>query len=142
MGAIRSHWPEVEILVRADSPYACPEVLDWCEANGLDSVLGLAPTRTLRRHISGLEESTAARFDPPLSGNKVRRFREFFDARHAGVFEEDEELRPPRLDRGLQLAAGRMRRRCGDERIEAPLGAGAIVPQRRFLQLASPPSVQ
>src|SRR5512147_916628 len=36
--AIRSNWPNVEILVRADSHYACPEVLDWCEANGIDYV--------------------------------------------------------------------------------------------------------
>src|SRR5207344_3474123 len=61
--AIRSHWPEVEILVRADSHYACPEVLDWCEANSLDYILGLAPNSTLRRHVTGLEESIAARFE-------------------------------------------------------------------------------
>ena len=71
--AIRSHWPKVEILMRADSHYACPEVLDWCEANGLDYVLGLAPTRTLRRHIVGLEESTATRFKADPTRGKVRR---------------------------------------------------------------------
>ena len=78
--AIRARWPQVEILLRADSHYACPEVLDWCEANSLDYVFGLAPTRTLRRHIAGLEESTAARFEVAPSGGKVRRFKEFFDA--------------------------------------------------------------
>ena len=82
--AIRSHWPEVEILVRADSHYACPEVLDWCETQGVDYILGLAPTRTLRRHITGLEESTAARFEADPSGGKVRRFKEFFDAAKTG----------------------------------------------------------
>ena len=44
--AIRGNWPQVAILVRADSHYACPEVLDWCEANGIDYVFGLAPTST------------------------------------------------------------------------------------------------
>ncbi len=78
--AIRSHWPAVEILLRADSHYACPEVMDWCETNSLDYILGLAPTRTLRRHITGLEESTAARFKAAPTGGKVRRFKEFFDA--------------------------------------------------------------
>ena len=78
--AIRSHWPEVEILLRADSHYACPEVLDWCEANSLDYILGLAPNSTLRRHITGLEKSSAARFKAAPSGGKVRRFKEFFDA--------------------------------------------------------------
>lgn len=78
--AIRANWPQTEILIRADSHYACPEVLDWCEANGLDYVLGLAPTRTLRRHIAGLEASTLARFKVSSSATKVRRFKEFYDA--------------------------------------------------------------
>src|SRR5512134_1802863 len=34
--AIRANWPKTEILLRADSHYCCPEVLDWCRANGLD----------------------------------------------------------------------------------------------------------
>src|SRR5512135_3113237 len=77
VGAIRATWPQVEILLRADSHYACPEVLDWCEANGVDYVLGLAPTSTLKRHVGGLEESTAARFKATPGDGKVRRFKEF-----------------------------------------------------------------
>ncbi|MBL8668795.1 MAG: IS1380 family transposase [Rhodospirillales bacterium] len=77
---IRAHWPNVQILLRADSHYACPEVMDWCEANGVDYILGLAPNNTLRRHVTALEESTAARFAADPSGGKVRRFKEFFDA--------------------------------------------------------------
>jgi hypothetical protein len=80
VGAIRATWPQVEILLRADSHYACPEVLDWCEANGVDYVLGLAPTSTLKRHVGGLEESTAARFKATPGDGKVRRFKEFHDA--------------------------------------------------------------
>jgi hypothetical protein len=78
--AIRANWPKVAILVRADSHYACPEVLDWCEATGLDYVFGLAPTGTLKRHVGGLEASTAARFTTDRSVGKVRRFKEFHDA--------------------------------------------------------------
>jgi hypothetical protein len=53
--AIRTNWPNPQILLRADSHYCCPEVLDWCRANanGLDYILGVAPTTTLRRHIEG-----------------------------------------------------------------------------------------
>ena len=53
--AIRAHWPNTEILLRADSHYCGPEVLDWCRANGLDYILGIAPTATLRRHVEGLK---------------------------------------------------------------------------------------
>jgi hypothetical protein len=77
--AIRAHWPKVAILVRADSHYACPEVLDWCEAAGVDYVLGLSATRSLRRHVERLEASTTARFTAAPVNGKVRRFKEFYD---------------------------------------------------------------
>jgi hypothetical protein len=77
--AIRANWPNTEILVRGDSHYCCPEVLDWCRANGLDYILGVAPTTTLRRHIEGLEASTKARFEAAPQEHKLRRFKEFFD---------------------------------------------------------------
>ena len=78
--AIRSHWPRTEILVRGDGHYACPEVLDWCEAaERIDYVLGLPTTSTLRRHVTRLEASTAARFTALPDQGKVRRFKEFYD---------------------------------------------------------------
>jgi hypothetical protein len=77
--AIRTNWPKVTILLRADGHYACPEVLDWCETEGLDYVLGLATTATLRRHITALEASSEARFKAASGGDKVRRFKEFYD---------------------------------------------------------------
>jgi Transposase DDE domain group 1 len=77
--AIRSHWPITRILIRADSHYCGPLVIDWCRANGIDFILGVATTSTLRRHIVGLEANAKARFAAaPLKG-KVRRFTEFFD---------------------------------------------------------------
>ncbi len=76
---IRGHWPRVEIMLRADSHYCTPEVLRFCRANGLDYTLGVAPTSTLRKHIIGLEESTAARAAATVDSAKLRRFKEFHD---------------------------------------------------------------
>ena len=73
--AIRSNWPNVQILLRADSHYACPEVLDWCEANGTDYVFGVSPTSTLKRHVDALEASTAARFEADPRGGKGPPFQ-------------------------------------------------------------------
>jgi hypothetical protein len=56
----------------------------------LDYVLGLAPTRTLRRHITTLEASTAARFAAGPGTAKVRRFKEFYDA--AGSWSRTERI--------------------------------------------------
>jgi hypothetical protein len=78
--AIRANWPRTEILLRADSHYCSPEVLDWCRANRLDYALGVAPNATLRRHVETLEASAKARFEAAPRDGKVRRFKEFFDA--------------------------------------------------------------
>src|SRR5271169_4173432 len=88
VGALRSHWPKVEILLRADSHYASPEVFDWCRKNRVDCVFGLAPNASLCRHVAALEKSTATRFKEPAPAKagvaanrgKVRRFMQFYDA--------------------------------------------------------------
>ncbi len=65
--------------IRANSHYCCPEVIDVCRARGLDFILGVAPTTTLRRHIEELEASTKARFEAGAKTAKLRRFKDFFD---------------------------------------------------------------
>jgi len=77
--AIGSNWPKTEILLRADSHYCSPEVLDWCRENAIDYILGVAPTTTLRRHIGDLEASTKLRFNTAQKNGKARRFKEFLD---------------------------------------------------------------
>jgi hypothetical protein len=79
VGAIRNHWPRTQILLRGDSHYCCPEVIDWCRAGGHDFILGVAPTSTLRRHITDLETSTNARFEAAADKGKIRRFKSFHD---------------------------------------------------------------
>jgi hypothetical protein len=80
VAAIRAHWPKVEILLRADSHYSAPEVFDWCRANRVDWLFGLAPNATLSRHVTALEKSTAERFKGAPTRGKVRRFTQFYDA--------------------------------------------------------------
>jgi len=80
VGTIRAHWPKVEILLRADSHYAAPEVFDWCRANRVDWIFGLAPNVALCRHVVALENSTAERFKLAPTRGKRRRFTQFYDA--------------------------------------------------------------
>jgi Transposase DDE domain group 1 len=77
--AIRGHWPRVEILIRADSHYCAPEVLDFCRAEGLEFILGVASTTTPHRHAEALERSTAALRAATPGAEKQRRYREFLD---------------------------------------------------------------
>ena len=44
---IRAHWPTTRITIRGDSHYGRREVMDWCEANGLDYVFGLSGNKLL-----------------------------------------------------------------------------------------------
>ena len=78
--ALRANWPHTEILLRADSHYASPEVFDWCRKNRVDWVFGLAPNAALCRHVAALENSTATRFKAAPGRGKVRRFGQFHDA--------------------------------------------------------------
>jgi hypothetical protein len=80
VGAIRALWPKVEILLRADSHYAGPQVFDWCRANRVDWVFGLAPNSTLSRHVAALEKSVAERFRAAPAHGTRRRFTQFYDA--------------------------------------------------------------
>jgi hypothetical protein len=76
---IRGRWPRVEILLRADSHFCSPEVLEFCRAARIDFILGVATSTTLRQHILALEQSTARRHAVRPGDGKLRRYKEFFD---------------------------------------------------------------
>ena len=39
---IRSHWPATRLAIRGDGHYGRPDVMAWCEANGVDYTFGLS----------------------------------------------------------------------------------------------------
>jgi hypothetical protein len=73
---IRKHLPKTEILLRADSHYCTPEVLDLCDALGLSYIFGLSRNARLHKEVQALEASTAARY-ACNGGQKLRRFKTF-----------------------------------------------------------------
>jgi len=84
--AVCVRWPQVEILVRGDSHYTAPEVLDWCRANRVDFILGLAPNSALHRHVAELEGSTAERLAVHKTGRRCNRaFRAPRETRRASA---------------------------------------------------------
>jgi hypothetical protein len=48
---IRRHWPATRITIRGDGHYGRPEVMAWCEDNGIDYVLGLPGNAVLARAV-------------------------------------------------------------------------------------------
>jgi Transposase DDE domain group 1 len=72
---IRSRWPRVTILLRADSGFARDELMAWCEANGVDYVFGLARNERLVGAIA--EDLAAAEAESLAQGGPARRFADF-----------------------------------------------------------------
>lgn len=55
---IRAQWPDVKIVIRADSGFARDAIMTWCESNHVDYILGLAKNERLKREIAEeLEEA-------------------------------------------------------------------------------------
>ena len=46
---IRSRWPNTRLTIRGDSHYSRPEVMAWCEANGVEHIFGLAGNAVVDR---------------------------------------------------------------------------------------------
>jgi hypothetical protein len=72
---IRRRWRRVRILVRGDSGFARDELMAWCEANGVDYVLGVAQTAPLIAKIE--DELTRAAAKSRRSGRPERCFKDF-----------------------------------------------------------------
>jgi hypothetical protein len=72
---IRAAWPEVRIILRADSGFCRNELMRWCEEHKVDYVFGLARNQRLRRIIGA--ELHQARQQSEQTGRPARVFTEF-----------------------------------------------------------------
>ena len=72
---IRQRWPYVRILVRADSGFGREELMAWCEASGVDYLLGLQKNSRLVGEIEG--ELARAEVKSRSSGKPARYYRDF-----------------------------------------------------------------
>lgn len=60
---IRRSWPQVRITIRADSGSCREPLMAWCEANGVDDVLGLAQDPRLLTSIGAERERARSEFE-------------------------------------------------------------------------------
>lgn len=58
---IRSHWPNTRLTIRGDGHYGRPEVMAWCEANGLDYIFGLAGNAVVDRLVEPVADDVRVR---------------------------------------------------------------------------------
>ena len=72
---VRERWPEVKIVLRADSGFCREELMGWCESNHVDYLFGLARNQRLRRILGA--EMHQAHILHQSSGKPARVFAEF-----------------------------------------------------------------
>ena len=75
VGQIRAQWPETKIVIRGDSGFCREAIMAWCEANGVDFVLGFASNERLL--ALSLNARVQAQIDYLASGEASRVFTEF-----------------------------------------------------------------
>jgi len=72
---IRADWPNTHITIRGDSHYARPEVMDFCDASGIDFVFGLAGNDVLRRLVEPAADDVRVR-RAEANAAAIRRYTE------------------------------------------------------------------
>lgn len=76
---IRSRWSKTRILIRGDGHYGRPEVMDWCEQNGVDYVFGQPGNRVLDRLVDEAADDIRTRRaldqKPALRGYAETRYQ-------------------------------------------------------------------
>lgn len=72
---LREVWPDVEIVIRADSGFCREELLQWCESHGVDYLFGLAKNRRLLEILGKERHEAKGLFE--RTGKAARVFKEF-----------------------------------------------------------------
>ena len=72
---LRAAWPGVRIVIRADSGFCRDRILNWCEANDVDYIIGLAKNKRLVRAIGGQLHQAKVQFE--TTGQASRVFKDF-----------------------------------------------------------------
>ena len=67
---IRQVWPDVKIIIRADSGFCREDLMSWCENNRIDYVLGLAKNARLKKEIAE-EMKQPKRYLGKLNGQRA-----------------------------------------------------------------------
>ena len=90
VGRIRQSWPEVSIVIRADSGFCRDDLLRWCEDHHVDYVMGLANNDRLKSESA--EAMTQAEAEFNATGTPARVFKDFrYRTRHSWTSERHGE---------------------------------------------------
>jgi hypothetical protein len=96
---IRQVWPNVKIIVRADSGFCRDSIMTWCEASGIDYIFGLAKNSRLLAMIT--QQSEQARVEYEETKQPTRVFAELrYKTRDSWNCERRVVAKAEHLDKG------------------------------------------
>jgi len=75
VGQLRARWPDVKIVLRADSGFCREELMAWCDENKVDYLFGLARNKRLRKILG--KPMHEARMEHEKTKKAARVFTEF-----------------------------------------------------------------
>jgi hypothetical protein len=75
VSAIRRRWPKVGTVIRGDSGFCRESIMNWCETNGVDFVLGLAKNERLIAEIAAELADAKAQYEQTAQSARV--FKDF-----------------------------------------------------------------
>jgi hypothetical protein len=78
---IRRYWPDTAITLRGDGHYGRPEIMAWCEANGVDYIFGLPGNRALHADPVIVTQGDACATDRAV--RKLVELRRYAETRYA-----------------------------------------------------------
>ena len=120
---IRTRWPAVRIVLRADAGFAREALMTWCERNGVDFLFGFARNERLVGEIAS--ELAAAEEESKASSQPARRFKEFQWSTR------DSWSRQRRVVAKAEWTGGAANPRF----VVTSLGGGDAVPQRLYEEI-------
>ncbi len=75
IGRIRVRWPHTRMIVRGDSGFCREDLMSWCEAHGIDYVVGLAKNERLKTRIGRQMETAKEQYE--VTQQAARVFQDF-----------------------------------------------------------------
>ena len=67
---IKKSWPDTKITFRADSGLCRHKILNWCERNSIDYIVGLSGNRVLNKKSASLQEFVKSEFERTHTSQK------------------------------------------------------------------------
>ncbi len=74
---IRRKWPEIPVMIRADSGFCREEIMAWCENNRVDYLLGLAQNKRLNESLAGSLEKAKVLYEETREASRVFQEMEY-----------------------------------------------------------------